>query len=407
MTETAEIVVIGGGALGGAVAFYLAKQAAGRVMLLERHAIAQGNCSLAAGLLTRGRFKPHLIPMVLETYRAVDEIESLTGTSLGMHHTGCLYAAVAPQHQKELRELAAVSAQAGLAVQWLDRTDAVQLLPWLKLPRDCSVIFMPEDAYIDGYTLTSGYLKCARMAGVEIHEQTKVLSILKDGQRVTGVRIPGGEISARLVIDAAGVWAGLLALELGIGLPMAAVRSHYWLTAAHRDFSPRQPFVILPDARAYARPETDRLLFGFREPQSTVIDPRELPEHMAGYMFKQDPKGWDSLLEGVPEFGKFFPLVEEIEIASYIKGLSNYTPDGNFVLGAFPGLDGFLTATGCAGAGIAMSGGIGRLVAELALGSVPFAETEPHRIDRFGAIDPCDPAFMQRCADARSGKITG
>jgi 4-methylaminobutanoate oxidase (formaldehyde-forming) len=405
--EAADVVIIGGGVLGGAVAFYLAKQDMGRVIVLERHSVAQGNSSLAAGLLTRGRFKSHLIPMVLETYKTIDEIEEMTGETLGMHQTGCLYAAVSPTHQKEIHELATVSAQAGLKVEWLDSIDATQLIPWLKLPRDASIIFMPDDGYIDGYTLTSGYLKSARKAGVEIREQTPVISICKEGRRVTGVKTADGEISTPLVIDAAGVWAGMLAREIGVGLPMAPVRSHYWLTANHPVFSPRQPFVILPDARAYARPESNRLLFGFREAQSVAVNPRELPEKMNGYVFKQDPNGWESLLEGIPELGKFLPLIEEIEIMNYVKGFSNYTPDGNFVLGAFPSVDGFLAVTGCSGAGIAMSGGIGRFVADLVAGRAPFVDSVPHRIDRFGDNDPLDPDFIQRCADARAGKITG
>jgi len=405
--ESADIVVIGGGVLGGAVAFYLAKQNAGRVIVLERHTAAQGNSSLAAGLLTSGRFKSHLIPMVLETYKALDEIEEITGESLGMRQTGCLYATVSPEHQKEIRTLASISSQAGLKVEQLDSTDAAYLIPWLKLPRDNSIIFMPDDGYIDGYTLASGYIKSARALGVEIREQTSVVSICREGNRVTGVKTSNGDISASLVIDAAGVWAGMLAREIGINFPMAPVRSHYWITASHPSFSPNQPFVILPDARAYARPESNRLLFGFRESQSASVDPRELPEKMNGYVFNRDPNGWESLLEGMPDFGKFLPMIEEIEISNYIKGLSNYTPDGNFVLGEFPSLEGFLAATGCAGAGIAMSGGIGRFISELAVGHAPFVDSAPHRIDRFGEIDSLDPNFIQRCADARSGKISG
>lgn len=405
--ESADVVIIGGGVLGGAVAFYLAKQRAGRVIVLERHTVAQGNSSLAAGLLTRGRFKPHLIPMVLETYQAIDEIEAIVGKSLGMHRTGCLYATISPAQQKAIRELIATSLRAGLRLEWIDQNDAAHLVPWLKLPRDSSLIFMPDDAYIDGYTLASGYIKAARVLGAEIREQTPVVSICRKGDRVKGVKTANGQISASIVIDAAGVWAGLLAQEIGIGLPMAPVRSHYWITARHHSFLPDQPFVILPDARAYARPESNRLLFGFREKQSVSVGLRELPDKMSGYVFNRDPNGWESLLEGIPAFGKFFPLVEEIEISNYIKGLSNYTPDGNLVLGAFPSLDGFLAATGCAGAGIAMSGGIGRFISDLAAGCAPFVDSTPHRIDRFGKIDPFDPEFVQRCADARSGKITG
>jgi sarcosine oxidase subunit beta len=405
--ESADILVIGGGVLGGAVAFNLAKKNAGRVIVLERDRAAQGNSSLAAGLLTSGRFKSHLIPMVLETYKAINEIEEITGESLGMHQTGCLYATVSTEYQKEIRALASTSSQAGLKAEWLDSADAAHLIPWLKLPHDSSVVFMPDDGYIDGYTLANGYLKSAQVLGVEIREQTPVISICREGNRVTGVQTKDGEIFASLVIDAAGVWAGMLAREIGIGLPMAPVRSHYWITASHLSFSPNQPFVILPDARVYARPESNRLLFGFRESQSVSVDPRELPEKMNGYIFNQDPNGWESLLEGIPDFGKFLPLIEEIEISNYIKGLSNYTPDGNFVLGEFPSLAGFLAATGCAGAGIAMSGGIGRFISELAAGHAPFVDSAPHRIDRFGEIDSLDPNFIQRCADARSGKITG
>ncbi len=407
--ESADIVIIGGGVLGGAVAYYLSKQAAGRrVLVLERHMVAQGNSSLAAGLLTRGRLYPDLIPMVKETYQAIEEIEETTGDSLDMRRTGCLYAAVSLGFQDEIHKLAAVSSQAGLKVEWLDRIDTAPMLPWLKLPSGASLMFMAEDGYIDGYTLARGYIKAARLLGAEIREQTAVLSLQRTGERIKGVETTTGPISASIVIDAAGVWAGLLAYNIGIGLPMAPVRSHYWITTNHHDFSPDQPFVILPDARAYTRPQGNRLLFGFREPRGVSVDPRDLPEQMWGYTFQKDPNGWESLLEGMPEFVKFFPQLEEIEISSYVRGLSNYTPDGRFVLGTLPGIKGFLAATGCAGAGIAMSGGIGRAVAELALEKPPFIDLEPHRIDRFGAaINPMDPVLLKQCTDARSGKITG
>jgi 4-methylaminobutanoate oxidase (formaldehyde-forming) len=405
--ETADVLIIGAGVLGGSIAYYLAKQNAGRVLVLEKNSAAQGNSSLAAGLLTRGRFKAHHIPFVLETYQAINEIEHVSGRSLAMRQTGCLYAAISPRNQSQLVELAAISKSAGLKMESLDETDAAQLLPWLKLPPGSNVIFMPDDGYIDGYQLTSAYLRSAAALGVEVVENTLVHAIQKIGRRVTGVLTDRGEFSAGLVIDAAGIWAGLLALELEIALPMAPIRSHYWVTDIHDLVSPDQPFLILPDARAYARPESNRLLFGLREQNSVYVNPRELPAAMPGYTFKQDPNGWDSLLEGLPAFSKFVPFSENVGIAHYIKGFSNYTPDGEFILGAYPDMEGFMVASGCNGAGIAISAGAGRAIADLVTGQPPFTSLTPHRPDRFGTINPLDPNFLQRCAESRSGKISG
>jgi len=67
-------------------------------------------------------------------------------------------------------------------------------------------------------------------------------------------------------------------------------------------------------------PETNRLLFGFREKDSVSVDPRALPEKMTGYLFNQDPNGWGSLLKGIPDFEIYLPIIEELGISSYIKG---------------------------------------------------------------------------------------
>jgi len=76
-------------------------------------------------------------------------------------------------------------------------------------------------------------------------------------------------------------------------------------------------------------------------------------------------------------------------------------------LGKFPGLDGFLAAGGCSDVGIATSSGAGRSLAELAVGQTPTFDLEPHRLDRFGSIDPFAPAFWERRGQARSGKVSG
>ena len=170
---------------------------------------------------------------------------------------------------------------------------------------------------------------------------------------------------------------------------------------------PRQhPFTIIPEARAYTRPEVGGLLFGLREAQSVSVDPRTLPDDLANLSFGDD-QGWETLSEGAALLERFLPALPELAIQSYITGPSTYTPDGLFVLGAAPDVDGLLLATGCCGAGIAASGGIGRALAALAADQTPPFDLTPFQPGRFGAVDPFDPAFRRRCAQARSGKVSG
>jgi len=405
--ENYDFIVIGAGVTGTAIAYNLAKMSAGKILIVERQSAAQANTSLAAGLLTLSRKTSSLIKMVKETYHAISEIQDMSGLSLGMHQHGSLYSANLPERQKELVELVRIAVQENIEVEWLDISSAKRMVPWLELPENSITAYMPDDAYIDGYSLAGGYLKEARTLGVELLESTPVIHLDRKLNQVTGVEIPGGHISSGMVIDAAGVWAGLLARDIGAALPMAPVRSQYWITSDNPNFKKDQPFVILPEARAYLRPESSGMLFGLREKESVVVAPEHLPEKMSGYRFKQDQYGWDSLLEGLPVLSKYFPMVENIEIANYISGFSTYTPDGMFALGEVPSIEGFLAATGCCGSGIAMSGGIGRAMAELALGKIPSFDLHPHRIDRFGQIDPSNIQFLHRCAMARSGKVSG
>jgi 4-methylaminobutanoate oxidase (formaldehyde-forming) len=196
-------------------------------------------------------------------------------------------------------------------------------------------------------------------------------------------------------------------MPLGVGLATAPVRSQYWITESDPAFPRRHPVVVLPDANAYTRPELGGLVIGLRERRSVSVDPRALPADTTGFAFDDDPHGWNALAEGSDRLQRFLPALEHVGIRHHIAGFSTYTPDGRPILGPVDGVDGLLVASGCCGAGIAISGGVGFVLAELACGRRPSIDLAPFRNDRFGAVDPYDPAFRQRCAAARSNKSAG
>jgi len=405
--ETADIVIIGGGILGCAIAEALSRLSDARVVLIERHSLAEGNTTRAAALLTRVRSATCLMPLVRETYRAIDMLENELGEALGLRTVGSLHVAGSPETKRALMDLVKIARDAELKPQWLDPLDAMALAPWLCLEEDEPAVFMPDDGFIDPYVLTHAYARAAKARGVIIWQDTAVTAIHRTGDHITGVTTERRSIASPIVIDAAGVWAGLLSAQIDSPLAMAPVLSHYWITVPHPLFPREQPIVILPDARAYTRPEGDGLLFGLRETQSVSVDPRTVPTDVNKLALGTDRDGWGCLIDSAPALLKFFPRLERIEIAHYVSGLSAYTPDGLFLLGGLPRLNGFLAATGCSGAGVAASGGIGLALAELALGQSPTFDLEPFRLDRFGVVDPLSADFQRRCAEARSKKTSG
>jgi sarcosine oxidase, subunit beta len=277
-------------------------------------------------------------------------------------------------------------------------------VPWLAATEDDRLLLIPDDAYIDPFALADAYARAARRRHVEIVFGTDVREIVVAGGRVQGIVHARGRIDAGCVVLAGGAWANRLAVAIGCPLPMAQVRSQYWITDADPLFPRRQPMVMLPDARAYTRPELGALLFGLRDASAATADPRALPDDASGWAFDEDPDGWESLAAGAPAFAGFCPALDHMPIRHYVAGCSTYTPDGKFVLGAAGEPAGLLVASGCCGAGIAASGGIGAAIAERALAAPAAFDLSPFRPDRFGPIDPLEPVFRARCAAARTGK---
>lgn len=404
-----DILIVGGGVFGAAIAYALARRGFGqRILLLERRQPAAGATSRAAALLTLVRDKPHFIALVFETYRAIEALQAEHGEDVGLRRVGALHVC-GPAGASALQQLAERCATAGVASQRLAPADAVQRAPWLNAEAIDTALFFAQEAYVEPYLLCTAYVRAAVRMGAKLRLGADVRRIRHDRQRISGVELAGGEcLPATIVIDAAGAWAGLLCAELGVPLPMAPVRSQYWITATDALFPRQGPIVLLPEIGAYARPEVGALLFGIRERQAAVADPRLLPEDLAGFVFDaQDPDGWNNLAAGAESLRHFFPAIDRIGIAHYVTGPSNYTPDGNLLVGAVEQWPGLFVATGCNGAGIAVSGGVGRLIAELVAGQRPFVDPAVHRPLRCGSFDPFAPGFLRQCAEVRSRKTSG
>lgn len=402
--ETFDHVIVGGGIVGASVAYHLTCKGAGTVLLLERNELASAASSRAAGLVLQASTKFSKTPLAKLTTDTLSVLEEELGESVGYHNVGSLRIAASEDRAAELDAMAGDASKWGISVEWPSVTEVSHMVPWLDISTIRKVAFLPTDGYADPYLLTLSYIRAARARGAVVRPRTDVCDVLMERQKVIGVMTDAGQISCGTVIDACGVWAALFSERVGFPLPMAPVRSHYWITEPTEAYGGEHPVTILPDVAAYTRPEVGGLILGIQEPRSATFDARDLPDDPAAFSPTQGEEHWDVLATAYAAVAQFFPAIERAQFSSYICGLSSYTPDGEIILGPVPGVSGFYAAAGACGSGITLSAGMGDAIADLALERKPAFDIAPFRPDRFGQVDPFGEPFRERCAAARASK---
>jgi len=408
LKKSTGLLVVGGGIFGASIAYYFKRDNPDKeVVVYERNEMCSGNTSLAAALLSRVRTNPASIPLSVETFRVIKELEEITNDKLPVHYTGAIHLAVKHENVIQLEEMMKVAGENNIEWESITASKATKMVPWLNASSAEKIFFVPGEAYTDAYLLGGAFVNAAKALGVNFKKNTEVTDLIKNNQKVIGIRTKSGIHEAEKTVLAAGVWSTHLAYKIGLALPMAPIRSQYWITEpSETTFLPSSPSVIIPDASFYARPQSNSLLFGIREANQMYSDLRILPEKITDIKFSTD-KGWQDLIESFGKIVPFFNQFGNTGIKDYIAGFSAYTPDNMFIAGECHDIKGLLIATGCVGSGISVAGGIGLGIAQIAAGKPNPFDFSQFRVDRFGTYDPYKRENILKCAEARSGKTCG
>ncbi|RAU19903.1 hypothetical protein DN062_02185 [Nitrincola tibetensis] len=416
--QVSDILIIGGGILGLSCAWSIASSApiGSRITLLESNTLSSGTTSQAAALLTRARPNQDMARLVAATFKAISKLEAELNESLPLRKVGSLHISMGHESADYLTSTETAARLFDLRHHRVNPKQVKQLSPWLNTQKIDNALLVEDDGYMDPVQLSQAYAAAARKKGVQIKQGVTIKDLFVASQGIQGVLTNQGIFEAPQVICCAGPWSIKLLHDYEVRLGMAAVRSHYWITDVNPALFPTHaPMVIMPDIKAYARPEVGGLLFGLRDQQAVYASPDQqavyaspdqIPASIHGFEFDQDPKGLECLEDQWQGLSDLFPSLNDIGIAHYISGISSYTPDGKPIIDA-TSISGLYVATGCSGGGIAISGGVGEAMANLVLNKTTAGSLETFSINRFGAIDPLDQAFMVECAQARSQKKSG
>ncbi len=382
MTEAARVVVVGGGIWGCSIAYHLALAGVSDVVVLERRELASGNTSQAAGLVGQLRTSE---PMARSIMRVVGRLAGWPaehGEDSGFRQVGSLKLALTEGRVRELETHVAQAHRWGLEVELISLHEAQARVPLLETKEVKACAWVRTDGYAEPYTLAMALARAARRLGVRMRTQTPVTAITIRHGRVTGVETPDGAVASETVVVAAGPWVELIGGALGLRFATIPVRHQLWVTAPMDGVPRDMPVVRVPDVSVYMRPEVGGVLIGGFEGRPKSFAMSDLP---ATFTIEQTEKDLGVLEELGRGLTRAFPPLQAAPIIRGCAGLPTFTPDGDYLIGAVPGVRGLFIAAGCNALGIAGSLLIGQWMSELVLEGKTSVDTSTQALTRFGA----------------------
>ena len=381
LRKRAQTVIVGGGAVGCAVACSLAEAGRRDILVIEKEeGLATQTTSQAAGLVGQVRSTVEEVKLLMWSAETFERLQADSPESPAWRQVGSLRVAHRDERIEELKGLKAVADEAGLETEFIDNDRARELWPLMTFEGVKAVLWCPSDGYVQPYDLTMSYAGEARKLGVEFQTGVRVTGVKIKNSRVAGVETDQGLIECELVINAAGAFAYQLASSVGIELPIFPVRHEFFVTVDCEGVEPTLPVVRIPDVSVYVRSEVNSILVGGWEPGSLSTDPRSVPFDGEQPLIEEDYDVLEFLGENVlPQV----PAINELGIRSVFKGWPTFTPDGRFIIGESSKVKGFVMAGGCNAHGISGSAGIGRHLVESLLESEPSPYVKALSPDRF------------------------
>lgn len=396
----ARIVIVGGGIAGCSTAYHLALLGERDVLLLEQGRLTCGTTWHAAGLVGQMRPNRNMTRMSrygIELYAA---LEAETGLATGWKRCGSVNVARTPERMQVLRQQAAMARSFGVEVELISARQAGERVPVMRSDDLQGAIWIPGDGKVNPTDLTMSLAKGARQRGVRIVEGVEVSGVLHErgsgGPRVAGVRTAQGDVRCEILVNCAGQWARQFGRLAGVNVPLHSAEHFYVVTERIEGVQPDMPVLRDPDGYIYYKEEVGGLVMGGFEPQAKpwTVDP--IPRDFQFQLLGED---WDQFEPLMRSALHRTPCLETARIKLLLNGPESFTPDGNFILGEAPELQRYFVAAGFNSAGIANSGGAGRLIAQWILGGEPPGDLGDVDIRRFGAFSANRRALAQRTGE--------
>lgn len=368
--KKADVMIIGAGVIGCAIAYFLGK-AGVETVIIEKDSIGAHASGYAPGILNPQVAIPEhvdiMLPMTTKSLQLHKELYQPlleeTGIDYDFHQSALLTLAFTETEANEIMNRVEILKRQGYKINWLDG-NAVRLIDSRISDMVIGAAYSEEAGELDSYRYTLALAQAAEKYGAEICNG-QFTGLKRKGTKLTAVQLSSGDIACERVILAMGPWAGLVASPLGFSIPVSPQKGQTLRVRASGS-----PFATMLawNANYNTTTRNDALIYH----GATHED--------AGFDEEPSSEGRDKLIGSLIAM---VPSLVEAKIILQTACLRPLTPDGLPIIGEIPQWDGVYLATGHWTKGILLSPATAYMITQLILGSLTSIPVEPFSIARF------------------------
>ncbi|WP_125777077.1 NAD(P)/FAD-dependent oxidoreductase [Antribacter gilvus] len=370
LPRQAEVVVVGGGALGTSVAFHLAEDGVD-VLLIEAADLASGSSGKPVGGVRAQFSDPANVDLGNRSLELYEDFAQRPGADIGLQQPGYLFLLPDDADVARFTDAVAMQNSRGVASRMLTTDQAWRLNPYIDPDRFAGAAYAARDGYALPHAVVEGYAAGAERFGATVRTQCALTEVEVRGGEVAAVWTEEGRVRTRAVVLCTGAWTREAGRLAGLDLPVDPYRRQIAFTPALDPAPPRIPFTIDYGSTFYFHnAEPDGLLLGIADPDTPIAFDTEY-----------DPV-WLPLLQGAAE--RCAPALADVAVARGWAGLYEMTPDRNALIGEATDAPGrILYAAGFSGHGFLQAPAVGEAVRDLYRGREPRVDVSGFSADRF------------------------
>ena len=356
MPEKADAVIIGGGVMGCAIAYNLAKEGLKPVVIEKSDVGGEASGSNGGGVRQSARNLKEM-PLAMESIQIYGQLHEELDMDVEYVRAGNLRLCTSEEELETMRQSVENQKAVGLELTMLDRKQVLEINPYIG-EKVLGASFCPTDGHVNPFLVTYGFFKKAKELGARFFTHEEVKDIRLQKSKVTGVVTDKQLFETDLVVDAAGVAGRKVANMAGLDLPMRPVFSEAMITEPYPPLF--QQMVGHAKGLFYGR-QTDHGSFfwgGFVGTEEFIHREGKPLFHFIG----------PAISEMVIDY---FPILKNLNVIRMWSGLIAQMSDALPVLGFAEEVPGFVFATGFSGHGFGLAPLIGRLICELIMDCQP------------------------------------